>query len=244
MIPKIIHYCWFGGNAMPEDVVKCIDSWKKFAPDFELKLWDESNYDLDKYDYVKEAFEANKWAFVTDVVRLDVVHQFGGIYLDTDVELIKPIDHLLELKAFMAFEQPGRVNTGLGFGAEAGNSVIKANLLAYTNRHFIVNGKMDTTTCVTTTVNVLNALTGSTVTLEGISNTLYLSDYEFTILAQHIMCPYDLETGKTTLLEDTISIHHYDATWKSHKDYLLRVKMKLRRLMGSERYERLKALIK
>lgn len=244
MIPKTIHYCWFGGKDMPENVLKCIASWKKFAPDFELKLWNESNYDLNKYEYVKEAFKAEKWAFVTDVVRLDVVNEFGGIYLDTDVELIKPIDHLLELNGFMAFEQPGRVATGLGFGAVAGHPVIKANLLKYADRHFIVNGKIDLTTCVTTTMTTLNDLTGNSVTFEGISKTLYLKDYDFTILAQHIMCPYNLETGKTILFDDTISIHHYDATWKSHKDHLLRFKMKLRRLVGSERYDRIKSLIK
>lgn len=244
MIPKIIHYCWFGENDMPDDVLKCIDSWKKFAPDFELKLWNESNYDLSKYEYVKEAFDAGKWAFVTDVVRLDVVHEFGGIYLDTDVELIKPIDHLLSLDGFMAFEQPGRVATGLGFGAIAGHPVIKANLEAYANRHFIVDGRANLTTCVTITMDTLNNLVGSYVAFENISNTIRLADYNFTILAQHIMCPYNLETGKTTLLDDTVSIHHYDATWKSHKDYLLKFKMKLRRLIGSERYERLKGLIK
>lgn len=104
MIPKIIHYCWFGGNPLPELAVKCIESWKKYCPDYEIKRWDESNFDLKCCDYVKEAYQAKKWAFVSDYVRFKVLYDEGGLYFDTDVELIKPIDDILARGPFMGVE--------------------------------------------------------------------------------------------------------------------------------------------
>lgn len=104
MIPKIIHYCWFGGNPLPEMAVKCIESWKKYCPDYEIKRWDESNFDLNCCNYVKEACQAKKWAFVSDYVRFKVLYDEGGLYFDTDVELIKPIDDILERGPFMGVE--------------------------------------------------------------------------------------------------------------------------------------------
>ena len=119
MIPKIIHYCWFGGNEIPEHDKKCIESWKKYCPDYKIIRWDESNYDYKKNSYMREAYEAKKWGFVPDYARLDIVYEHGGIYLDTDVELVKNIDELLEHKAYMGFEVGGEfVSPGLGFGAE------------------------------------------------------------------------------------------------------------------------------
>ena len=104
MIPKIIHYCWFGGNPLPELAVKCIESWKKYCPDYEIKRWDESNFDLNCCDYVKEAYQAKKWAFVSDYVRFKVLYNEGGLYFDTDVELIKSIDDILAHGPFMGVE--------------------------------------------------------------------------------------------------------------------------------------------
>lgn len=104
MIPKIIHYCWFGGNPLPELAVKCIESWKKYCPDYEIKRWDESNFDLNCCDYVKEAYQAKKWAFVSDYARFKVLYDDGGLYFDTDVELIKPIDDILARGPFMGVE--------------------------------------------------------------------------------------------------------------------------------------------
>ena len=95
-IPKIIHFMWFGGAELPEKVLKCMESWKRYCPDYEIKRWDESNYDYHQYQYAEEAYAQKKWAFVSDVARLDVVYKYGGIYLDTDVELIKPLDSLLK----------------------------------------------------------------------------------------------------------------------------------------------------
>lgn len=147
MIPKIIHYCWFGGNPKPEIIEKCIASWKKYCPDWEIVEWNESNYDVSSYPYVQEAYEAKKWAFVSDVVRLDVVFRLGGIYLDTDVELFQSIDFLRECDAFFVFETNRNINTGIGFGSEANHPAVDSMLSYYKDRHFCVGGKLDMTPC-------------------------------------------------------------------------------------------------
>ena len=117
MIPRKIHYFWFGGNEKPAKVKKCINSWKKYCPDYELVEWNESNFDVHCMPFVEQAYNAKKYAFVSDVARLIVVYEQGGIYMDTDVEVIKPLDDLLENKAYMSFENNENVNTGQGFGA-------------------------------------------------------------------------------------------------------------------------------
>ena len=113
MIPKIIHYCWFGGNPLSDLAQKCIDSWKKYCPDYEIKEWNESNFDLNSCDYVREAYQAKKWAFVTDYVRLYAMVTEGGIYMDTDVEVIRPLDSFLSNRAFSGFEDETNIPTGI-----------------------------------------------------------------------------------------------------------------------------------
>ena len=117
MIPKVIHYCWFGGNTKPASVLKCIESWKKYCPDYEIREWNEENFPVGDNLYCKQAYEAKKWAFATDYARLVIVYNNGGIYLDTDVEVIKPLDDLLNHKFFIGRQQGFQVNTGSGFGA-------------------------------------------------------------------------------------------------------------------------------
>ena len=123
-IPKVIHYCWFGKGEMPKLAKKCIRSWKKYCPDYEIICWNEDNFDLSQNRYMREAYEAGKWAFVSDFARLKIIYENGGIYLDTDVEIIKPIDDLTVNRGFMGFDEKGIVATGLGFGAEKGNEII------------------------------------------------------------------------------------------------------------------------
>ncbi|TNU75055.1 glycosyltransferase family 32 protein, partial [Lactococcus cremoris] len=139
MIPKVIHYCWFGGQPLPESALKCIESWRRFCPDYEIKQWSEKNYDVNKIQYIKEAYQEKKFAFVTDVARLDIIWNEGGIYLDTDVELIKSLDELLYNSLYLGMERAGRVNTGLGFGAEVNHPIVRANLELYTNIPFSGN---------------------------------------------------------------------------------------------------------
>jgi len=124
-IPKIIHYCWFGNNELTQSALDCINSWKKYCPDYTIIRWDETNFDVNKYVFTKEAYEMKKWAFVSDVARLDIIYNNGGIYLDTDVELIRNIDSLLKDELFIGFENKEYVANGLGFGAVKGNEIIK-----------------------------------------------------------------------------------------------------------------------
>ena len=128
MIPKIIHYCWFGNGPIPEKDKKCINSWKKYCSDYKIIQWNEKNYDITKNKYMNQAYQQKKWGFVPDYARLDIIYTYGGIYLDTDVEIIKSFDSLLSNRGFAGFERPDYVNLGLGFGAEAENIIIKKML--------------------------------------------------------------------------------------------------------------------
>ena len=147
MIPKVIHYCWFGGKEKPELVKKCIDSWKKYCPDWEIYEWNETNFDISSVVYMKEAYEMKKWAFVSDVARLMIIYLNGGVYLDTDVELTGSIETWLENDAFYAFESNRNIASGLGFGAIKKHDSVKAMLDYYKERHFITNGKLNMLPC-------------------------------------------------------------------------------------------------
>ena len=125
-IPRVIHYFWLGGNEKPDSVKKCIESWKKNCPDFEIKEWNESNYDIHKHPYMEKAYAEKKWAFVPDYGRLDVMHQYGGIYMDTDVEVLKDLSSLCKYKAFKGFESKEYVNDGQGFGCVPGLPIFKS----------------------------------------------------------------------------------------------------------------------
>ena len=147
MIPRKIHYCWFGNNPKSEIIEKCIASWHRLCPDWEIIEWNETNYDISAHTYVAEAYASKKWAFVSDVARLEVVHKCGGIYLDTDVELLAPIEDLLNGNAFFFWETERNVNTGMGFGALAGHPAVGAMLSYYDGRSFMRKGKPDLTPC-------------------------------------------------------------------------------------------------
>ena len=147
MIPKIIHYCWFGRNPKSELIQKCIQSWKEKCPDYQIVEWNEDNWDIDAYPYAREAYDAKKWAFVSDVARLDILYHHGGIYLDTDVELKESIDYWLKYDAFYAFESELRIATGLGFGAQKNHKSVKEMLRIYEDKHFVNEGKMNLSPC-------------------------------------------------------------------------------------------------
>lgn len=230
MIPKVIHYCWFGGNPLPESAIKCIESWKKFCPDYEIKQWSEENYDINKIQYVKEAYQEKKYAFVTDVTRLDIIYHEGGIYLDTDVEIIKSLDQLLDNSLYLGMETTGRVNTGLGFGAEPKHKFVKDNLNLYADIPFVSN-----ITCVTYTTNMLKRY--------GLRNRNELQQLEtILVLPTEYLCPLILETNRLKITENTYSIHHYDMSWKDKKDRLIRFKIMLRRWLGDFLYDKMKQL--
>lgn len=233
-IPKVIHYCWFGHNVIPEDVRRCINSWHKFCPDFEIKQWDESNFDINLNQYVKEAYEAKKWAFVADFARLWIISHEGGVYLDTDVELIKPLTSILEQTECVVSEEiPGRINTGVGFAASAYHPVVESMLRQYENIHFLIKPNVyDLTPCPVRNTHALKML-GYT----GIAGRL--STCNCVVLPPEIMSPINPETGKKQITAKTVSIHHFSGSWKNDEEKALYAKkMKLQ-----HRYGRLGSLI-
>ena len=142
MIPKIIHYCWIGGKPLTPLAQKCVDSWHRIMPDYEIKRWDESNYDFRKNEFMANAYKQKMWGFVPDYARLDIVYNYGGIYFDTDVEALKPFDELLKYPAFCGCASEHFINFGHGFGAEKGNKVIKDLMLPYENMDFKISDKI------------------------------------------------------------------------------------------------------
>ncbi len=213
MIAKKIHYCWFGGKELPDSVKKCIESWKTHCPDYEIIRWDESNYDVNKIKYISEAYQSKKYAFVSDYARLDIIYNNGGIYLDTDVELLKSLDELLHHSCYLGCELSGEVATGLGFGAIKNHWFIKKNKEAYENKSFISNdNKIDLTTCVSITTSILN-----TYGLSKQDDIQQIKD--IVIYSPEYFCPFSIEDRKLRITDRTFSIHHYDATWFSDNKY-------------------------
>lgn len=211
MIPKVIHYCWFGHNPLPKMAQKCIASWKQYCPDYEIVEWNESNYNITNAPlYVRQAYELKKWAFVSDYVRLQVVYENGGVYFDTDVELLKPIDVFLEYKGFFGFEGGKYINTGLGFGAEKGLSVLMEAMDDYKEISFIKNsGEPDLLSCA-----VRNTKAFLKHGLEC-DNSKQILDNGILILPKDYVCPVDFKTGDLHITNNTISIHWYTASWFS-----------------------------
>lgn len=207
MIPKIINYCWFGGAEKPDSVKRCIDSWRNMCPEYQIIEWNEANFDVNFCDYCRQAHEMKMWAFVSDAARLKIIYDNGGIYLDTDVELVKSLDSLCLLEAFAGFQDNDLVATGLGFGAIKGHPVIKMLLDAYTNRPFKLEGGIfDRTPCpdvdTRTLLDIGLKRDGTLQELKGL-----------TILPSEYLCPIDFKTGEFVMTENTISIHHFDGTW-------------------------------
>ena len=213
-IPKKIHYCWFGRNPKPKMADTCFASWKKCCPDYEIIEWNEDNYDLSKAPlYVRQAYEAKKWAFVTDYVRLQVVYDQGGIYLDTDVELLKPLDPLLDNSAYFGFEDPELVNTGLGFGAEQGTPILKEIMEDYEKLSFLKpDGTLDTMACPArnTPFFVKHGLQ-----LNGEEQIL---DGNILILPPEYLCPLNALTNEDQRTGNTISVHWFSASWFTKED--------------------------
>nr|WP_306803595.1 glycosyltransferase [Faecalicoccus pleomorphus] len=215
VIPKIIHYCWFGEKEIPNEYKNYIKTWKKYCPDYQIKEWNEKNFNIDQPDYIKEAYEQKKWAFVSDFARLKIVYEEGGIYLDTDVELVKSLDDLLKLKCFLASEKTGYVNTGLGFGAEKKNHIIYSLLEEYTNRHFIgKNGVYDSEACPKKNTRPLRKY-GYKFSPDRI-----VTIRDATIFPPVYFDSMNFATGEIHITENTYSIHHYASSWVSDEDYV------------------------
>lgn len=211
MIPKIIHYCWFGGEPLSELALKCIESWKKYFPDYEIKEWNDLNYDIRKIPYIDEAYNAKKYAFVSDYARFDILYQYGGIYFDTDVEVIKPFDDILKNGGFMGFETPVFVNTGLGMGCKPKLSIIHQILEFYMTLHFVnPDGSYNTRTVVKHVTEILKKNGLKT------ENNIQTLD-ELFIYPVDYFNPKSFHTGILNITKNTHSIHHYASSWYSEK---------------------------
>lgn len=235
MIPKKIHYCWFGRGKMPELALKCIASWKKYLPEYEIKEWNEDNFDLNMYPYVREAYDNRKFAFVTDVVRLYALYHEGGIYMDTDVEVLKPLDAFLDCPAFSGFEDDVHVPTGI-MASEKGGKWAEENLAYYDGRHFVnEQGELDLTTNVTTITNYMLPY--------GLkqNNTLQQFPGLITFYPKDYFCPKSYEDGKIYLTDNTYTIHHFAGSWLPPKQKIID---KLARLLGKKNFERIVRLKK
>lgn len=254
MIPKIIHYCWFGGKPKPTNVIKCINSWKQYCPDYEIKEWNETNIDISMNQYTLQAYNANAWGFVPDYLRLWIVYQHGGIYLDTDVQVIKSLDGLLKYRAFAGFEDNEHVALGLGFGAEKGCEFLKLHMEQYNQLQFqLEDGSLNRTPSPQYTTQLLRRYglkkcDNRIQTVCGVS-----------VFPREYFCPKSFETGLTRISRRTYSIHQFDGSWCSdselqyktdrwkaaRRDYYRHFPNRLaKRILGDRAYITIKKILK
>lgn len=218
MIPKIIHYCWFGRNPLPPLALKCINSWNKYFPDYIIKEWNEDNFDVNIVSYTAEAYREKKYAFVSDYARFWILYTYGGVYFDTDVEVIKNMDDLIEHGPFMGCEndvESGTIvsglglgcNPGLGLGCNPGLLFYKEMLNLYSNLHFIKNGQIQLKTVVEYTTEKM--------VTHGLKNT---NEIQYVtgiyIYPREYFCPINLVTQKLEITPRTYSIHWYVGSWR------------------------------
>ncbi len=230
MIPRTLHYCWFGRGGKPKSVLKCIATWREKCPDYTIKEWNEDNFDVRRIQYTSQAYDAKKYAFVSDCARLHALYTDGGIYMDTDVEVVKSFDDMLHHTSFIGFESPIHLQTGV-MASEAGVKWCINLLEEYTTRRFILpNGKIDTTTNVVKTTDYFTA--------RGLRKDGSIQDVgSCAIYPEDYFCAKDHRTGIITKSENTYTIHHYEGSWnKSDVQGNLRHSLKLlsAKLLGGD----------
>lgn len=215
MIPKIIHYCWFGRNPLPPLAIKCIESWKKYFPDYEIKEWNEDNFDINMITYTQEAYKAQKYAFVSDYARFWILYNYGGIYFDTDVEVIKSFDDIILCGPFMGCETDASdvnsisVAPGLGLGVNSHHIFYEHILEIYKEQSFIKkDGSLNLKTVVSYTTELLYKF--GLENIKGIQECAGISIYPV-----EYFCPISVKDGKLRITDKTHSIHHYSQSWQS-----------------------------
>ena len=247
MIPKTIHYCWFGRNLLPSSAQKCIDSWRRFFPDYEIKEWNEDNFDVSIIPYTRQAYEAKKYAFVSDYARFWILYHYGGIYFDTDVEVIRSMDDIVKRGAFMGFEldnvKSGKsipsIAPGLGIGAEKGNLIYAEILDKYEHLDFYLpDGTRNNFTMIPMVTGMMQEkglrLVDELQTVESI--TIYPNDY---------FNPFDDITGVLRKTPNTRTIHWYAKTWADNNSPLqIKIKRLLHRYLGTSLTTTIKSLLK
>ena len=261
MIPKVIHYCWFGRNPLPKTALKCIESWKKFFPDYEIKEWNEDNFDVNSIPYTREAYQARKYAFVSDYARFWILYHHGGIYFDTDVQVIKPMDEIIARGPFMGREAGAYISQitdselakgmnaglgvapGLGLGATAGLGLYKEFLDVYACYQFrLPDGSLNMKTIVSYTTEILlkHGLNSNNDEPQEVAGVwIYPAD---------VFCPMDhTQANKVTITDRTVSIHLYDCSWLDHDSLSFKLhllKNWLARRLGVKHVERLSNVIR
>ena len=209
-IPKTIHYCWFGRGEIPAECRGWMQSWKKYCPDYDIIEWNEDNYDVHKSQYMSQAYNAGQWAFVSDYARIDIINEYGGVYLDTDVELIKNLDELLKNDAFCGFENCQWVNSGLGYGSIKQNSLLAEMKEYYDSRSFLQkDGSLDTRCCpyIQTEIMEKHGLVG---------NGEFQIVENMVVLPPRVLCGMSSHSFRTLRdLSRTYAIHHFTASWLS-----------------------------
>jgi mannosyltransferase OCH1-like enzyme len=238
MIPKVINYIWFGGNPLPELAIKCIKSWEEVLPEYKIIRWDESNFDINSNQYVKEAYEAKKYAFVSDYVRLYALFNYGGIYMDTDVEVLKPLDKFLEYDAFSGFENETFIPTGI-MACKKGFEGFGDLLQQYGNRRFI---KEDGTYDVTTNVTAITEYYSKKGLMKNDTEQLVEG---FKIMPSIVFCPAK-EDINPKYIDKIVTIHHKSGSWLSIEEKRNRnsvfiktklfIKRSIKKIIGRERY--------
>lgn len=227
MIPKVIHYCWFGRGKMPPLAEKCIESWKKLLPEYEIRRWDETTFDLNLNSYVKEAYEKKKFAFVTDFVRLWALEKDGGVYMDTDVEVLKPLDRFLMHPAFSGFESDTEIPTGI-MASEPHGLWVRQMLSYYEGRHFVLaDGTLD----MTTNVKVITDLMRD----EGFRFDNTLQNYKNIVVMypKDYFCPKSHKTGLISITANTHTIHHFNGSWQGPYERLAKfVRISICKVLG------------
>lgn len=220
-IPKVIHYCWFGGAELGQQELECIESWRRLLPEYEIRRWDESNFDVNACEYSREAYQNEMWAFVSDYARFKILYENGGVYLDTDVEMLKSIDELVETGPFMGFQDnfstsypidegegdSGTVAPGLGMAALDHMPIYEEILRYYESRHFALgDGSCDVTNVVDITTGILSkhGLCCKDGVQEVAGVTIYPAEY---------FNPKDSWTGEIRTTENTYTIHHFGMSW-------------------------------
>ena len=221
MIPRIIHYCWFGKNPLDDRSRKCIESWKRFFPGYEIKCWNEDNFDVNQIPFMKEAYEAKKWAFVSDVARLLIIYQNGGIYFDTDVEVIRSYEDILKFspKGFLGFEVTNYVATGLGFAAEKNNLFLLEVLEIYKEIHF--SDYLDSLEMIACPIIMTKMMEKQGYIVDN----RFQSFRGFNVYPMDFFSPLDYDTGKLKTTHNTHSIHWANASWNDDNVRKMRTRM-------------------
>ena len=245
MIPKKIHYCWFGRNPLPESALKCIASWRKYLPGYEIIEWNEDNFDVNAITYTAQAYEAKKYAFVSDYARFKILYDHGGLYFDTDVEVIRPIDDIIAKGPFMGFEinpadgkDIGNVAPGLGLGVNPGNGLYNDILDTYSTFSFLnPDGSLNLKTIVKYTTEILAGHgLKPTSGIQYVAGTyIYPADY---------FNPLDDATGRLHITDNTRTIHWFAKSWCGVSPWRVKISRLAHRILGTDFTSRIRSMLK